>query len=136
MTNPFYGTLLAVAVSVKKEESIKMTHSNSDGLEHTVKPCLAMALFPAMMANPLYAIFVGVSGTMWGIAYAADQINSFNSLFLSKSKEIRGTLQDVEPAKTVEQSKPELVAPTASKDAGRTARARKAHSHKRTNSKG
>jgi hypothetical protein len=109
-----------------------MMHSNSDRLEHTVRPCLAMALCPVMMANPFYAIYAGLSGA----AYVVDQMNSFTSVFLSKSKENPSLRRDGEPTKLVERSKLQLVAPLASKDAGRAAGARKANSPKRTHHKG
>ena len=97
-----------------------------------VRPWRAPALFPAMMVNPLAAMYVYMSQAMLRLADVMDQMNSFGAL---KSKDNRSVLPDSEPAKSGEPPKLRLVAPRASKDAGRTARARKAHSHKRTTHK-
>jgi hypothetical protein len=115
------------------EESIKMVHSNSHGLEGIVRPWKAMSLFPAMMVNPLGAVFVYMSGALLRLADVADRMKSSHA---SESKENSSVLPDGEPAKLVERSKRRRVISIASKDAGRTARARKAKSHKRTNHKG
>ena len=110
-----------------------MVHSNANGLEGIVRPWKAASLFPAMMVNPLGAMFVYMSGALLRLADVADRIKASHA---SESKENSSVLPDVEPAKIVEQSKLRRVISIASKDAGRTAQARKAKSHKRTNHKG
>ena len=97
-----------------------------------VRPWRAPALFPAMMVNPLAAMYVCMSKAMLRLADVMDQMKSSGAL---KSKDNRSVLPDIEPAKSVEPHKLRLVAPRASKDSGRTARARKAQSHKRTTHK-
>ena len=98
----------------------------------TVRPWMAPALFPAMMVNPLAAMYVYMSKAMLRLADVMDQMKSCS---VSESKDNRSVLPAIEPAKTVEPSKLRIVAPLARKDSGRTARVRKANSHKRTNHK-
>ena len=97
-----------------------------------VRPWSAPALFPAMMVNPLAAMYVCMSQAMLRLADVMDQMHSSGAL---KSKDNRSVLPDIEPAKSGEPHKLRLVAPRARKDSGRTARARKAQSHKRTTHK-
>jgi hypothetical protein len=97
-----------------------------------VRPWRTPALFPAMMVNPLAAMYVCMSKAMLRLADVMDQMNSSGA---AERKDNRRVLPDIEPAKSGEPRKLRLVAPRASKDAGRTARARKAHSHKRTTHK-
>ena len=97
-----------------------------------VRPWRASALFPALMVNPLAAMYVCMSQALLRLADVMDRMKSSGAL---KSKDNRSVLPDSEPAKSVEPHKLRLVAPRASKDSGRTARARKAHSHKRTTHK-
>ena len=97
-----------------------------------VRPWRAPALFPAMMVNPLAAMYVYMSQAMLRLADVMEQMNSSGAL---KSKDNCSVLPDIELAKSVEPHKLRLVAPRASKDSGRTARARKPHSHKRTTHK-
>ena len=97
-----------------------------------VRPWMAPALFPAMMVNPLAALYVSMSKALLRLADVMDQMNSSSA---SESKENRSVPPDIEPAKSVDPSKLRLVASLARKDSGRTARARKAHSHKRTTHK-
>ncbi len=111
-----------------------MTHSN------TARPYMASALFPVLMTNPFYATCAGMSGVLWGMAYVADLMHSFHSLFLPKSKENLSTPRDIEPAQSGERSSLKLLAPIVRKDAERTAKVRKMNNHntnhKRTNQKG
>jgi hypothetical protein len=97
-----------------------------------VRPWRAPALFPALMVNPLAAMYVYMSQAMLRLADVMDQMKSSGAL---KSKDNRSVLPDSEPAKSWEPHTLRLVAPRASKDSARTARARKAHSHKRTTHK-
>ena len=97
-----------------------------------VRPWRAPALFPAMMVNPLAAMYVYMSQALLRLADVMDRMKSSGAL---KSKDNRSVLPASEPVKSVEPHKLRLVAPRASKDSGRTARARKAHSHKRTTHK-
>ena len=98
----------------------------------TVRPWMAPALFPAMMVNPLAAMYVCMSKAMLRLADVMDQMKSSS---VSESKDNRSVLPDIEPAKSVEPSKLRIVAPLANKDSGRTARTRKTNSHGRTNHK-
>jgi hypothetical protein len=125
-----HGILLAVS---RNEESIKMVHRNANGLKGIVRPWKAGSLFPAMMVNPLGAMFVYMSGALLRLADGADRIKASQA---AESEEKSSVLPDVEPAKLVEQRTRRRVISLASKDSGRTAQARKAKSHKRTHHKG
>jgi len=107
---------------LKYEESVTMANSN-------VRPWRAPALFPALMVNPLAAMYVYMSKAMLRLADVMDQMKSSCA---SESKDNRGVLPDIESAQSVDSRTLRLVAPLSRKDAGRTARARKAKSHKRT----
>ena len=97
-----------------------------------IRPWRAPALFPAMMVNPLAAMYVYMSQAMLRLADVMDQMNSFGAL---KSKDNRSVLPDIEPAQSMDPRTLRLVAPLSRKEAGRTAPARKAKSHKRTTHK-
>ena len=85
-----------------------------------------------MMVNPLAAMYVYMSKAMLRLADAMDHMKSSCA---SESKDNRGVLPDIESAQSVDSRTLRLVAPLSRKDAGRTARARKAKSHKRTTPK-
>jgi hypothetical protein len=84
------------------------------------RPYLAMALFPAMLANPFYVLYASLSGA----AYVVNKITSFNSLFLLKSEATPSLVRATEPAKAIEPKKSgerstlKLAVPAASNDAG------------------
>ena len=110
---------------LKYEESVTMANSN-------VRPWRAPALFPALMVNPLAAMYVYMSQALLRLADVMDRMKSSGAL---KSKDNRSVLPDSEPAQAVDPRTLRLVAPLSRKEAGRTARARKAKSHKRTTHK-
>ena len=110
-----------------------MVHRTANGLKGSVRPEKAASLFPAMMVNPLGAMFVYMSGALLRLVDVAERMKASQA---AKSKEKSSVLPEVEPAKFVDQRTRRRVLSLASKDAGRTAQARKAQRHKRTPHKG
>ena len=110
---------------VKEEESVTMTNTH-------VRPWIAPALFPALMVNPLAALYVCMSHAMLRLADVMDHLTSSGA---SERQDNRRVLPDSELMKSVRPRKLGLVAPSASKGSGRTARARKTQSPKRTTHK-
>jgi len=97
-----------------------------------VRPWRAPALFPALMVNPLAAMYVCMSQAMLRLTDVMDHMKSSGAL---KSKDNRSVLPDIELVNSGKPHKLRLVAPRASKDSGPTVRVRKAHRHKRTTHK-
>ena len=124
------GILLAVS---RHEESLTMVHRTANGLKGSVRPGKAASLCPAMMVNPLGAMFVYMSGALLRLVDVAERMKASHA---AESKEKSSVLPEVEPAKFVDQRTRRRVLSLASKDAGRTAQARKAQRHKRTPHKG